>query len=80
MNVSPKRKQVKMSGFDFKQEHVGSAWGPDVDYPNREESVLEADDGIKAPDIKFKQKKVMERYIVERVDIHELLPGLTRLT
>lgn len=75
MNVLPKKKQVNMNGFDFSQDHVGSSWGPDVDYPNRDESVLEAADGIKAPDIKFKPKKVLERHIVERVDIYQISPG-----
>ena len=64
-----------MNGFDFKRSYVGSPWGPDVDYPDRDESILKAADSIKAPDIKFEPKKVLERHIVARVDICPISPS-----
>lgn len=64
-----------MNGFDFERNYVGSSWGPDVDYPNRDESILEAANGIKAPDIKFKPKKMLERHMVVRVDIYPISPS-----
>ena len=63
-----------MGGFDFERNYVGSSWGPGVDYPNRDESILKAADDIKAPDMKFKSKKVLERHIVARVDIYPISP------